>query len=230
MEHFIKQVQGALQTNQVIDVGFGDANPQWADVWAMQKTITNGIKQPKLGYKIGVHGTHGAIWAPIFTHESYPPAGVMGYECEIALKLGGDMTRGQTQVPAGSQFLVGIEILACPLVGKTKDFKAFLASGMGQYSYLVGDKVDYKENLSRADNNITIWENGVEIFNNKHEHPDGDPMGVLWRFLQNPPENFTAFRTGDIVTLGSISGLKPISPNMIIRAHIQDIGGIEIKL
>lgn len=230
MEQFIQTVTQSVRQHQLVDLGLAALNPSLSAVWQAQQRITSHIKQPKIGYKIGLHPEFGAIWAPIFSHASYPPMGVMGYECEIALKIGGAMGRGQTKIPENSQLLVGIEILACPLMHPTKDFKAFLASGMGQHSYIIGDMIPYRDALCRADNRIIIHENGTEILNAPHSHPQGDPLNVLFEFLSHPPDNFSEFAVGDIITLGSVMGLKPIHPNMTISMTIQDIGGLTIKL
>ncbi len=232
MNNFITQITNARINQNTITMDLPSCPQDIIQAQNWQREIAQNMPNQRIGWKLGINKDYGAIYAPIYSHENrvLPNEGLMGYEIEIAIILGGDWHCGEA-MPKNSYLAAGIEILTTALANrKDLGFLPFYADLMGNFSYQLGDKIAFDGALCEPNNAIEIFENDTLVFSGAHYHPDGNPLSVIDKFMQNPPHGFIGFACGDILTLGSISGISPISKNMKIRANINKIGQVAINL
>jgi 2-keto-4-pentenoate hydratase len=197
------------------------------------------------GWKVGIRPDGTPMAAPIYAHLAkssgatwlLPSSGQLIVEVEIALRLADDLpmrTRPYTRdevAGAVSEVLIGIELIHSRILGNDDPpFFLVLADNLGNAGYVIGDALRNFRSLDLARLRCTMTVDGVSVHDRVGGHPQNDPYAPLIACLGQGMVGLGGFRTGQIVTTGSL--ITPLRPakRMAIHAELEGIGTVAVTI
>ena len=232
----------------------------WKDV--LSDAVQAYRVQDAVGESLGVFGAKapqywksgGASRDVVLTHAPLPPAGVRdglarfddmtfhvpGFEAEIALRLGRDVTPEQAaalEVDDAHALIdamaVSIEIVdsrwernddagAAPALLKLADFQSHGALALGDWLPYVRKDWSTQACEVRIGDREPIVRTGT--------HPMGDPAWLLPIWLRHATRDGKTVAAGTVVTTGSWVGLLPIGQGEAATVTFDGIGSLQVHL
>jgi len=154
-------------------------------------------------------------------------------EIEIAVRLARDLppnsrtpyTRADIEDAAG-EYLIGIEIIERRIPMHGAPFPMNLADDLGNAAYVVGPGTRDFRALDLANLQCRFWMNGTLTVDRRGGHPSGDPLKPLIDWANAQKDHVGGLRSGQIVTLGSLTPLVVMDGPGTLEAEIEGIGRI----
>lgn len=216
-----------------------------AEAYAVQQLVATALG-PVGAWKVGGPSPDAEpVTAPIpaarvWQSPATPPAGslrLFGIEAEIAYRFGRDLpARDETYtdeevLAAVNAVLPTIEIVdTCLAEGLDADPAWKLADRQINGGLVVGAPVRIWRNVEPATQPIRLSVNGSRVHAGKGGNPAGDPARLLVWLANALGDHCGGLRAGQIVTTGSLSGIRFVDPGAEVVAEMAGLGSVEIEL
>jgi 2-keto-4-pentenoate hydratase len=219
------------------------APPDVAAAMKVQAQVAEALGESVAGWKVGITPEGEGLAAPLFSRLLFDsPAsrplgrdGILGIEVEVALRLGRDLEQGR-EAPspealfgAAASVVAGIEIVASRFRDQPSlPFTAHLADNLANAGYVVGGGAPGGKLIDLAALHCRVEIGGELAFDAVQDHPQGDPLVPLAAWAAAPAHPLGGMRAGQIVTLGTLCGLLPVTAPGPVRATVEGIGSIAL--
>ena len=216
------------------------------EAMATHVALTKALDAKVGGWKVGIRPDGEGFGAPLFantivasgaSHPIHPAAGWTGIEIEIALRLGKDLTPregGYTRediIAATDSVLIGIEVVEARLHDhRNAPYELFVADLMANRGYVTGGETRDWRGLDLAALRCVLEVDGVVTHDAIGGHPQNDPLLPVIALANRPDQPLGGMRKGEIITTGALCGLIPMEKPCRIRATIEKIGAVEMRL
>lgn len=206
---------------------------------AVQAEVAQLLGADIAGWKVGMApGGSRPVSAPLFRHLLLNDGGVytrgkavfLAIEVEIGFRLISDHRGGDIDNALGNAF-AGIEIVRSRFTeGPSAPFPAFLADNIANGGYIIGgERADWR-NLDLSGLRCRVWRNGELVHDAVGGHPQAHPLAPLKAHWSHPPDRLGGFRSGQIVTTGTLCGVMRIDAPCRIRAEIEGFGTVGVDI
>jgi 2-keto-4-pentenoate hydratase len=213
--------------------------------YATQSHVAETLGADVGGWKVGIRPDGTPMAAPLYADAMktsgatwlLPPAGHLVVEVELALRLEDDLpvrTRPYTRdevAGAVGEVLIGVELLHSRISGTgNPPFFLVLADNIGNAGYVIGDALRNFRALDLARLRCRVTVDGATMHDKVGGHPQDDPFAPVIACLGQGMMGLGGFRSGQIVTTGSlITPLKP-TKRTAIHAELEGIGAVALTI
>lgn len=237
-----KQLLAMRSNGGSVTTDFVDAHPLTAaEGLQVQDTVAKAVG-PIGGWKVAPSSTpeapsFGAVFAAdIYGASESFEAGrfrAMGIECEIAFRMGKDLTGGsytRDQVADAIEALVPlVEIAESRLVDrKAASIGWPLADGGGNGAFLIGEEISDWRAVSTQDQPVTLTFNG-KVMAEAAGNPQPDLVAIVTLLVNQAGTLCGGVRAGQIVTTGSMTGNIAAQPGTEVVATFKNLGVLSAK-
>lgn len=250
---FARRLWEARRNGHRVRVGEGERPRGEADAYEVQRGITEVSGCEVAGFKIGatarvamdVLGVDGPFFGPLYRERFHdtgatvrlPTAHSPGVEAEFVVGLAADLPprdapRTVEEVrPAVAWVAPGLEIVGTRLEGGLAGAGVLaIADGGANIDFVLGPTDGDWRSADLAAHPVVLRINGVEAASgNSGMLVFGDPIaGVAW--LANRPEVAPrGLRAGDVITTGTCTGIRPLSPGDEAEADYGALGVVRAR-
>ena len=157
----------------------------------------------------------------------------MGIECEIAFRMGKDLTGGsytRDQVADAIESVVPlVEIAESRLVDrKIASIGWPLADGGGNGAFLIGKAISDWKSVNTQKQPVTLTFNG-KVMAEAEGNPRPDLVAIVTLLVNQAGKLCGGVRAGQIVTTGSMSGNIAAQPGTEVVAAFSNLGELRAK-
>jgi len=208
----------------------------------VQLAVMSRLGETAPASKVAINKAGRPVAAPIFGARVVPSgatlslAGTIGFEVEIALRLGRDLTpelaaRGEAGLlSAIDAFFVGIELIGTRLADRhAAGLGALLADNLIGNGYVLNSETPWTRGSDIADAIVSATVDGSEVHRAPASNPFGGVLVALQAYAQAPFDGHGACRAGHIITTGTLCGLIPVGGPCRIVAGL-DANRVEVTL
>lgn len=228
----------AHRTGRPFPAGSVPAPVSFEEAEIVQEEVAGLLGAEVAGWKVGMapDGSRPAS-APLFRHLLLEDGGVyameeatfVAIEVEIGFRLlsEGNDALHRTLGPA----FVGIEVVRSRYTeGPAVPFASFLADNIANGGYVIGPERPDWTKLDLAQLRCRVWRDGEIVHDGVGGHPQGHPIVPLKAQWSTPPTHLGGFRSGQIVTTGTLCGVMRIDAPCSIRADVEGFGQVSVSL
>jgi 2-keto-4-pentenoate hydratase len=237
----VARLAAAQRGGEIVANADALAPPDLAAAYAAQARVAETLGAEVAGWKVGIRPDGTPMTAPIYAHLvkasgvawPIPSAGPLIVEVELAFRLDADLpvraepyTRGEIEEAVG-EVLIGIELIHWRFEGdEPPPFFAFLADNLGNAGYVTGESTRDFRSLDLARRRCRMSIDAELVHDTIGGHPQDDPYAPLLACLGQGLMGLGGFRTGQIITTGSL--IAPLRParRTVIRAELGGIGSV----
>jgi 2-keto-4-pentenoate hydratase len=214
-----------------------------AEAYAIQALVAAEVGAVR-AWKVGATTPEAEpVFAPIFTglvHASPArlPAATFhkrGIEAEIAYRLGRDLpARGEPYardevLDAVAAVLPAIEIVDSRLAGfEERDPWWKLADNQVNGALVVGPTLDDWRRIDPSTQPVRLMVDGAVVVEGRGGNTAGDPLRLLVWLANHVGGHCGGLKAGQIVTTGSLTGVRFVDPGVRIVAELAGLGAAEI--
>jgi 2-keto-4-pentenoate hydratase len=215
-----------------------------ADAIAVQGAVAAALGEEPGGWKISI-APQGRVAAPMFRSGMLASGGTrvvrdgfFAIEVEFAVRLkrdlvvpaGTSLDRGDVLAAVGT-LLVGIELIESRLEDHpNQPFMAFLADNIANGGYVTGTERPFDATADLTGRHCRVDLDGKVLFDAPAVHGNGDPLVPLVECVGVVGSAMGGWRTGQVITTGSICGVVPVTAKGRITASISGIGEATVTL
>jgi 2-oxo-3-hexenedioate decarboxylase/2-keto-4-pentenoate hydratase len=161
-----------------------------------------------------------------------PPC-VLGVECEIAVRLGDDLARGDQPystddvADAVSAVMAAIEVVQDRYVDyRTLDTPTLVADDFFHYGCVLGVQDESRDPHQLGDATASMSINGVDVGHGRGSDILGHPLVALAWLVNNCAAIGTPVLAGDIVLLGSVVQTQWVDSGDVVVVHNDMLGDV----
>ena len=212
------------------------------DAPAVQLAVMRQLGETALASKVAINKTGRAVAAPMLGSRfvtsggTLPAAGLIGFEVEIAVRLGRDLTpelaaRGESGLMSAiDAFFVGIECIG-PHIANHREagLGALLADNLVSGGYVLNTESPWRGGSDIAGAVVTAHVDGIQVHSAAASNPFGGVLVALHAYAQAPFDGHGVCSAGHIITTGTLCGLIPVTGPCRIVAGI-DATQVEVTL
>jgi 2-keto-4-pentenoate hydratase len=215
-----------------------------AEAIAVQSAVAAMLGEEPGGWKISI-APQGRVAAPMFRSGIMASGGTrtlrdgfFAIEVEFAVRLKRDLvvpvgTRlGRAEIlDAVDTLLVGIELIESRLEDHpNQPFMAFLADNIANGGYVTGTERPFDASADLTGRHCRVDLDGEVLFDAPAVHGNGDPLVPLVECVGVVGSAMGGWRTGHVITTGSICGVVPVKAMGRITASISGAGEATVTL
>lgn len=187
-------------------------------------------------WKLGGSRATGACTAAVAAEDVHPSgwqtrARVLGFEAELAVRLGRDLPAGSTLAQAAAAvdaWLPCIEVCASRFADAAGDPLLLLADQQLNQSLVLGAPLALTDAVDWTGLGVSLEVDGRVLLKQSGGHPWGDPLAALPWLASHAARHADGLRAGDTIATGSWIGLLPVQPGTTVRIVFEGFGGAQV--
>ncbi len=216
-----------------------------ADSFDVSAEVAGALGETIAGWKVG-HAPDGtSVAAPMYASGviasggsfAFKPGRALIPEVEIAVRLGRDLpprpSRPYTRdelLDATAELLLGFELIE-RRIPKGAPYFLNLADDLGNIGYVVGPLVREFRGLDLARLRCQFWVDGVLTSDRPGGHQAGDPLVPMLDWANaSLRDRLGGMKTGQIVTLGSLTPLVELTAPARLEAELEGFGRMTLEM
>lgn len=186
----------------------------------------------KLGGSPGTGACAAAVPVDAVHEPGWPAAvNVLGFEAELAVRLGKDLPAGSTLAQAAAAveaWLPCIEVCATRFAGGLADPLLQLADQQLNHALVLGQPVTLVEAVDWTTLAVSVVIDGQQVLHQYGGHPWGNPLSALPWLASHAARQADGLRAGDTIATGSWTGLHTVQPGANVRVAFEGFGTAQV--
>lgn len=219
--------------------------PTIDDAYAIQEIVTQQLSAEISAWKTSAPDPESIpIAAPIYSELVYRsgakvPASelfVIGIEGEIAFRIGQDLPLREIPysrediIESIDELLPAIEIVDTRMQdGFSQNKNLMLADNQSNGGLVVGERVSDWKGLDFANLKASVTVNGVTEYSGVAGNRAGDPFKLMAWAANHCAIRGWPFKTGEIVTTGTYTGILFVEPGVEVIVDFPGIGSVQVS-
>jgi 2-keto-4-pentenoate hydratase len=162
---------------------------------------------------------------------------LVGVETELCVRFGKSLPARATPysrdeiLDAVASAHVGVEIVDTRLADRAAAGELWrLADSLVNGGFVIGDGIANWREIDTPQVVARSFANGEQIAEVKGKHPTGEPYFLLPWWANTGSQRFGGIHAGDLVTLGSWTGMQLVSKPAQIRGELEGIGEANVSV